>query len=130
MGGRTPNSVASSPQQLGLAVRAATYARGFTGLNGDVLLAAAMSPWMGIGIFDVLFNLYLIALGYSVAFVGMLAALSTAGQAAVPLVLTVKDPAPGNESNHVPWLVTGSGVALLGTPCGTRMPITDQRGRG
>ena len=84
-----PAPVANTPPHLGIAARAAAYARGFTGLSGDVrrLLAAAMSLWVGIGIFGVLFNLYLIALGYSVAFVGLLAALSTVGQAAVSLVL-------------------------------------------
>ena len=83
-----PAPVTETPQP-GIAARAAAYARGFTSLTGDArkLLVAAMSLWVGIGIFGVLFNLYLIAIGYSVAFVGLLAALSTVGQASVSLVL-------------------------------------------
>ncbi|HXT38046.1 MAG TPA: MFS transporter [Chloroflexota bacterium] len=73
--------------RLGGSVKA--YALSFTGLTANArrLLIGATSLWVGIGVFGVLFNLYLIALGYSVAFVGLLAALSTVGQAAVSLVL-------------------------------------------
>jgi predicted MFS family arabinose efflux permease len=43
--------------------------------------------WVGIGIFGVLFNLYLLTIGFNVAFVGALAAVSTVGQASVSPVL-------------------------------------------
>jgi len=84
-----PARAVRTPTRPGIARRARAYVRGFTDLTSNArrLLIAATSLWVGIGIFGVLFNLYLIGLGYSVAFVGLLAALSTVGQAAVSLVL-------------------------------------------
>ncbi|MGH2347019.1 MAG: MFS transporter [Chloroflexota bacterium] len=81
--------VTGTPARVGLVVRARAYAHGFTGMTANArrLLTASTCLWVGVGIFGVLFNLYLIALGYSVAFIGLLAALSTVGQAAVSLVL-------------------------------------------
>ena len=77
----TSQDVASTPH--GIAGRARAYARSFTGLtdNARRLLIATTLLWVGIGISGVLFNLYLLAIGYNVAFVGVLAAVSTVGQA-------------------------------------------------
>jgi MFS family permease len=63
--------------------------RTFTGLGANArhFLVGTVCLWVGIGIFGVLFNLYLVALGYEVTFVAILAATSTVGQAAVSLVL-------------------------------------------
>jgi MFS family permease len=73
----------------GIVRRAGAYAHGFTGMTGNArrLLASSTCLWVGVGIFGVLFNLYLIALGYSVAYIGLLSALSTVGQAGVSLIL-------------------------------------------
>jgi MFS family permease len=73
----------------GMVRRIGAYARGFTGMTANArrLLRSSICLWVGVGIFGVLFNLYLIALGYSVAYIGLLSALSTVGQAGVSLVL-------------------------------------------
>jgi MFS family permease len=69
--------------------RASTYGRSFTdlGANASRFLLATACLWVGIGIFGVLFNLYLVAIGYNVTFVAILAAVSTVGQASVSPVL-------------------------------------------
>jgi MFS family permease len=73
----------------GLASGIVAYARAFTDVNHNArqLLAATTFLWIGLGIFGVLFNLYLIDIGYSVAFVGLLAAVGTVGQASASLIL-------------------------------------------
>lgn len=74
---------------LHLSTRARAYVRSFTGISSNArhLLVATTCLWVGIGISGVLFNLYLIAIGYNVAFVGVLAAVSTVGQASMSPVL-------------------------------------------
>ena len=73
-----------------LRARVSEYARGFTETtaNARLLLFGTACLWVSIGIFGVLFNLYLITLGYSVAFLGLLAAVSTVGQAAASPLLS------------------------------------------
>lgn len=69
------------------AVRA--YLRVFVSLspNARRLLLGNLCINVGVGSFGVLFNLYLVALGRSLSFVGLVAAITTVGQAAVaPLV--------------------------------------------
>lgn len=84
-----PATAARRRTSPGITGRARAYLRSFAGAtpNARRLLVATTCLWVGIGVFGVLFNLYLIALGYSVAFVGALAAVSTVGQASVSPVL-------------------------------------------
>ncbi len=65
------------------------YIQSFSGLSGNArnLVVSAMLMWVGIGISGVLFNLYLVALGFNIAFVGLLAAVSTVGQASVSPIM-------------------------------------------
>ena len=72
-----------------LSSRITAYFRTFAGLgaNAGHFLRATVCLWVGNGIFGVLFNLYLVSLGYNVTFVAILAAVSTVGQAAVSFVL-------------------------------------------
>ncbi len=76
-------------QTQSIPTRVRVYLRVFAELPADALrlLFGTVCIWIGIGVFGVLFNLYLIAIGQSVAFLGVLAAVSTAGQAgASPLM--------------------------------------------
>lgn len=84
---RARGTATHTPRRI--ARRAGAYARSFAGLtpNARRLLLATACLWVGIGLFGVLFNLYLIALGYNVAFVGVLAAVSTVGQASASPLL-------------------------------------------
>jgi len=78
---------AQEPQSI--LSRVGVYLRQFAALPADArrLLLGTVCIWIGIGVFGVLFNLYLVAIGQSIAFLGLLAAVSTAGQAgASPLI--------------------------------------------
>lgn len=65
--------------------RLRAYLRVFAELspNARRLLLATMCIWIAVGISGVIFNLYLLAVGHNVAFVGLLAAVTTVGQAAM-----------------------------------------------
>jgi predicted MFS family arabinose efflux permease len=69
--------------------RVRLYLRVFAELPADALrlLFGTMSIWIGIGVFGVLFNLYLIAIGQSLAFLGLVAAVGTAGQASASPIM-------------------------------------------
>lgn len=73
----------STRQAIGAYLR--TFAR--LSPNSRRLLLGTICLYIGIGVFGVLFNLYLVALGYSLAFIGLIAAVTTVGQAVIsPLV--------------------------------------------
>jgi len=63
------------------------YLRVFAELqpNARRLLLGTLCINVGIGVFGVLFNLYLVALGHTVSYVGLVAAATTVGQAAIAL---------------------------------------------
>ncbi len=64
---------------------ARTYLGTFARLspNARRLLLATVGIYTSLGVFGVLFNLYLVALGHTLAFVGLVAAVTTVGQAAI-----------------------------------------------
>lgn len=73
----------------GVASAARAYVETFAHLkpNARRLLVANVCINVGVGLFGVLFNLYLVAIGYGLAFVGLVAAVNTVGQAAVAPVV-------------------------------------------
>jgi len=77
-GGRAPRG----PWHAALA-----YLRLFAGFdpNARSLLLGNLCINVGLGVFGVLFNLYLVALGHTVGYVGLVAAATTVGQAAIAL---------------------------------------------
>ncbi len=66
-----------------------SYLRVFIGLhpNARRLLLGNLCINVGVGVFAVLFNLYLVALGHTVGYVGLVSAATTVGQAAIALVV-------------------------------------------
>lgn len=98
----------------GIAGRAAVYARSFAGLGANArrLLVATICLWVGIGVAAVLFNLYLVAIGYNVAFLGTLAAVSTVGQAAAsPLLSRVARLRPARDLMLAAVILVAAGIA-------------------
>ena len=69
----------------GLVHASRAYVRTFAQLkpNARRLLLANVCINVGVGVFGVLFNLYLVALGYGLVFIGVVAAVSTISQAMV-----------------------------------------------
>ncbi len=55
--------------------------------NARLLLVGNLCVNIGLGVFAVLFNLYLVALGHSLGYVGLVAAATTVGQAAIALLV-------------------------------------------
>jgi len=75
--------------ERGVAHAVGAYLRVFVGLRANAwrLLIGNLCLNTGLGVFGVLFNLYLIALGHSFDYIGLVAAATTVGQAAAaPLV--------------------------------------------
>ena len=77
--------LAETRERQSVAQAVGVYLRTFAGLkpNARRLLLATLCINTGVGVFGVLFNLYLVALSYSLVFVGLVAAVSTVGQAGV-----------------------------------------------
>jgi len=84
-------SAALDPPPHGVLGRAAVYMKAFTAFppNARKLLAATACFWVGLGVFGVLFNLYLVDLGYKLDFVGLLSGLSAASQAGIATVTSI-----------------------------------------